>query len=261
MLSTELELNRYRAEMVNAQRVQARLLSGPTPEIPDLEIAAAHRPGFHVGGDFYDFFLDVGREEGREAFTFMVSDVCGRGVSAALMVGMTRLALRMGINNPAGFTPAEVLDHSNAILYEDFSRTVTFASAFIGRYEPDTRGLTYANAGHSPVIYIPFGGKANLLIADSAPIGVLPTCAARNHHQQLNAGDLLLIGTDGLAESYAGWGNLWTGYQQLLRFTEALTDQPAKSIADALFSPLVEKPAQDNFEQADDQTVVIIKCI
>lgn len=278
MISTEFELNRYRTEMAMAERVQAKLLAGPAPEIAGLDIAAVHRPGFHVGGDFYDFFLDIGQDETRKAFTFIVSDICGSGISAALMVGMTRLALRMGVNHrrtkpggrseprwrkerrKSGLTPEEIFSRANAVLYEDFSRTATFATAFIGRYEMATRTLTYANAGHSPVIFIPAGGKATLLIADGAPIGVLPISAARNHHQQLGAGDLVLVGTDGLAEAYAGCGNLWTGYQRLLRKAEELTDRPAKVIADTLFNPPVQTATPGDFEQTDDQILVIIKC-
>ena len=90
MNTTKVELNRLRTEIAMAQRIQLNLLPNPAPVVAGLDVAAIIRPGFHVGGDFYDFFLDSNR-----LFTFIISDICGRGLSAALMVGMTRLVLRM----------------------------------------------------------------------------------------------------------------------------------------------------------------------
>lgn len=253
MVPAEVELTRFQTEIELAQRVQANLLSLPAPVIAGLDVAALLRPGFHIGGDFYDFLLD--RDQ---LFTFIISDICGKGLSAALMVNMTRMALRIGANPQSALTPEEIFIQSNTILYDDFSRAATFASVFIGCYYLSTRTLVYANAGHSPVIFVPAGGKAQLLIADGAPIGVLPVSASKNHQQQFRTGDLLVVGTDGLAEAYSSGNDLWTGYRRLLKKTEKLADQPAQAIAEALFNPLWvnDQPAA----QTDDQTLVVIKC-
>ena len=253
MNTTKVELNRLRTEIAMAQRIQLNLLPNPAPVVAGLDVAAIIRPGFHVGGDFYDFFLDSNR-----LFTFIISDICGRGLSAALMVGMTRLVLRMVSNHKARLTPEEIFSQSNEILYEDFSRTTTFASAFIGQYDPTTQTMIYANAGHSPVIFIPAGEEARLLIADGAPLGVLPSSASKNQYQRINSGDLLVLGTDGLAETYSGRGNLWTGYQILLKETTRLAHLPAQSIAESLFNPI--QGCCEDATQNDDQTLVVIKC-
>lgn len=253
MFPEAVDITRFHHEIELAQSIQQNLLPASTPVIAGLDVSAVMRPHYPIGGDFYDFLLD--RDQ---VFTFIVSDICGEGISAAMMMTMTRLALRIGAGPISALSPEEIFTRSNEILYDDFSRTATFASTFIGRYNPSTRSLIYANAGHSPVIFMPAGGKAQLLIADGAPIGVLPVSASKNHHQQLSPGDLLVVGTDGLVETYASGSDLSSGYWRLLKETERLADQPAKIIADCLFNPLqdFDQPPV----QKDDQTLVVIKC-
>jgi phosphoserine phosphatase RsbU/P len=242
-----------------AQNIQKGLLPASAPVIAGLDIGAVIRPHYPIGGDFYDFIL-----EGDQLFTFIISDICGKGASAAMMMTMTRLALRIGASSRSALSPEEILIHSNALLYEDFTQTAIYASVFLGRYDSASRMLVYANAGQSPVIFMPAGGKAQLLIADGAPIGVLPASAAKNHHLKLNPGDLLVVGTDGLAEAYSANGNLWSGYHRLLKNTEKLAGQPARVVIECLFNPHAKKPALGGFRksaiQNDDQTLVVIKC-
>jgi sigma-B regulation protein RsbU (phosphoserine phosphatase) len=118
-----------------------------------------------------------------------------------------------------------------------------------------TRTLTYANAGHSPVIYRPRGGAPRLLKADGAPIGLLTTNSWRNQQLVLAPGDLLLIGTDGLVEQKNATRTMF-GYERLLTVVDELGDCSAKMAADQLFEAL------HSFADAprdDDQALMVIR--
>jgi phosphoserine phosphatase RsbU/P len=260
MLPVDVELTRFRAEIESAQRVQQNLLPAAIPAVAGLDVFAAFRPHSHLSGDFYDFMLD---HDGR--FTFIVSDVSGKGLPAAMIVSMTHQALRIGASPTLGLSPEDILLKSNAILYEDFSRLASFATVFIGRYDPTSKRLVYASAGHSPVIFKPAGEAARLLLPDGAPVGALRTSGSKNHYKQLKPGDLLVVGTDGLAEAYSDHGDTWAGYRWLLRKIERLANQSARVIAENLFNPPRDSEQSSlvtNYNiQSDDQTVVVIKSI
>ncbi len=254
MFQADLEFSKFNKEMELAQRVQSGLLSKQPPVVKGLDIWAATRPAYQVGGDFYDFFLDR-----QQNFTFAVGDICGKGMSAAMLMPMTRMIIRTAAIHQQCLSPEEIINRSNGILYEDFTNTDTFASAFVGSYDPLSRKLMYANAGHSPVIYYPVGGKARYLEADGTPIGVLPVSLSKNHWLNLQSGDVLIAGTDGLVENYYKGGALKSGYRHLLWETELLANQSARSIAESMFDP--QKKLNKLTLQNDDQTLVVIKCL
>jgi sigma-B regulation protein RsbU (phosphoserine phosphatase) len=177
-------------------------------------------------------------------------------MSAALLMTMTRTA----IHSKAGFmpkpTPEMVMRNSNEDLYEDFIQVGMFATAFIGQYQPHNQKLLYANAGHSPVVYCPAGGRAQLLEADSTPIGVLTISLCKNHVVTMQPGDVLIVATDGFSEARNPEDEMF-GYDRLLQLAEASAKKSARAIAEAFFE------AVDRFgvgrPQDDDQTLVVIK--
>lgn len=159
-----LEQARLRSEMDLARRVQTALLPRVLPEIAGLEIYAASRPALQVGGDFFDVI-----KQPNHPFIFMIGDVSGKGVSAALLMSMTRTALHSKACFMPAPTPALVMRQSNADLYHDFTRIGVFATVFVGQYVAEQRAITYANAGHAPVIYRPHHGAATLILAGTPP--------------------------------------------------------------------------------------------
>lgn len=246
-----IEQARLQTEMELARRVQLSLLPQKIPSVAGLDVYAYTRPALHVGGDFYDV---IDRPE--RPWTFSVGDVAGKGFSAALLMAMTRLSL----NSKASFmpepTPEGVIRQSNEDLNDDFAQVGLFATVFVGQYRPETRLLQYANAGHSPVIYRPAGGRSTLLRADSTAIGILAAHRARNHTIRLGPGDLLLVATDGLCD-VSGPDETLFGHSRLLELVEQLAELPARAIADGLFAVL------DRFAagtlQGDDQTLMVLK--
>lgn len=247
---------RLEAEMNLARAVQMRLLPNRPPAIKGLELIGRTLPALQVGGDFYDFVTTTA--QGTRTCTFAVGDVSGKGLSAALVMAMVRTALRS--NTQEGASPAQILEATNAQLYDDLTEVAKFATVFVGQYNPETQTLHYANAGHSPVMYRPPGtrGPTRLLEADGAPLGVLPISLYRDHVLRFDAGALLVMATDGFSEASDEMGEMY-GHERLLSLIDLLADQPPTTIADRLYAAVGDFAA--GHLPGDDQTLVVAKGI
>ncbi len=246
-----LEQDKVQRELDLARKVQLRLLPQHIPSIPGLDIAAHSRPARQIGGDFYDFISIPNRP-----FMVAVGDVSGKALSAALLMTMARTAIHSKASYMPNPEPELVMRNSNEDLFEDFLQVGMFATTFIGQYQPKSRTLVYANAGHSPIIYCSAGETPKLLGADSPPLGVLRTSMCKNHIVPLRPGDLLIIGTDGLNEARGPEEELF-GYERLLNLISASVDMPACSILETIYTAI--EAFSTGRPQDDDQTLVVIK--
>ncbi|MBO9373535.1 MAG: SpoIIE family protein phosphatase [Chloroflexus sp.] len=246
-----IEQTRLRSEMDLARRVQTDLLPRTLPIIPGLDIYACSRPALQVGGDFFDFI-----QTPNHPFIFTIGDLSGKGVSAALLMSMTRTALHSKAQFMPSPTPASVMRQSSEDLYNDFTRIGVFATVFVGMYDDRNREIVYANAGHAPVIYRPANGSATLLLADNTAIGILPVNNFQNRHLAMQPGDLLIVATDGFHEARNGEDEMF-GIDRLLHAVDTLAEQSAQAIADGLFHAIDQFSA--GHPQDDDQTIIVIK--
>ncbi|NTV99969.1 MAG: SpoIIE family protein phosphatase [Oscillochloris sp.] len=242
---------KLRTEMDLARRVQLDLLPRQLPMIPGLDIYANSRPALQVGGDFFDFIVGEDRP-----LIFSLGDVTGKGLSAALLMTMTRSAIHSKSQFMPAPTPEAVMRQSNEDLYHDFTRVGVFATAFVGQYELGSQQVLYANAGHAPVIYRPFDGQAELLRADSTAIGILPVSHCRNQTLRMCPGDLLIVATDGFSDARNSRDETFD-IERLIALTDQLSSYSAREIADAMFETVDRFGGGRN--QDDDQTLVVIK--
>lgn len=242
---------KLRTEMELARRVQLDLLPRTLPRVAGLDIYANSRPAFQVGGDFFDFIHAENRP-----FIFSIGDVTGKGLSAALLMTMTRTALHSKSQFMPYPTPEAVMRQSNEDLYNDFTRVGVFATVFVGQYEVGSQKLMYANAGHAPVIYRPRDGEPMLLRADATAIGILPVNHCRNQVLRMGPDDLLVVATDGFSD-VRDPGEETYGIDRLMELIERLHAGTAHEIAAGMFEEA------DRFghgrPQDDDQTLIVIK--
>jgi len=243
---------RMQRELEIAASIQMSLLPTALPQIEGLDIAASCRPANEVGGDFFDF---VRNEDGLLGVT--LGDVASKGVPAALFMVVSRTLLRTAAS--LYVSPSRVLEHVNQEIYEDLSNVGLFVTAFFAYYDPLTGVLTYANAGHAPVIfYRKATASSEFWEADGPPIGVLPQVTSRDYGVPLMPGDVLVIMSDGFNEATNGQGEMF-GIQRLQEVLSVNATQSAERICAALFSA-VETFAEGT-PQADDQTVVVLKVV
>jgi sigma-B regulation protein RsbU (phosphoserine phosphatase) len=242
---------RVQTEMELAKNVQTHLLPQRLPNVTGLEIAAGALPASQVGGDFYDFMEQPG-----DPFIFTVGDITGKGMSAAMLMAMTRTLIRSKTRAFVRPSPVDILGSVNDEMYDDFTELSMFATVFVGQYDHVEKILYYANAGHSPIIYCPAGGEASLLEADGAPVGVLPNSTCENQAIYFNPGDVLVAATDGFSEAGNKQGEMF-GYERLLELVTNTAHTSAQNIMDTLYQTIAQFSA--GHAQDDDQTVVVIK--
>ena len=251
MLTERLDRARLKAELDVTASIQLQLLPQSIPFVAGLDMYAQSRPATQVGGDFYTF---TRHNTGHLVLT--IGDVSGKGLPAALLMTMTRTVLRGVARFIPLLHPKAVLHKVNEDLYDDFTEVGMFVTVCVACYDPVTRQLLYANAGHSPVIYCPAGGHARILLADGPAIGVLPVTQSENVIFTFSAGDVLVLATDGLSEAHAPDGELF-GYERLCTAIEELRHGSAKEIAEHLFERITRFALE--CDQYDDQTLIVMK--
>jgi sigma-B regulation protein RsbU (phosphoserine phosphatase) len=248
-----LAQERLQAEMRVAAQVQRDLLPRTWPLVAGLDLYATARPASAVGGDFYDVLA-----LGNSRIFLTLGDVTGKGAPAALVMAMTRAALRSAVRATAEADPGSVLRYAIASLYDDFTELGMFATTFIGRFDGPSRELRYVSAGHSPVIHRPAGGPAELLLADEPALGMLDDATAPTRRVALDAGAVVIVATDGFNEARNPDGELF-GIERLLASVEAVHDRAAGDIGAALVAD-VER-FQRGWPLDDDQTLLVLKGI
>ncbi len=245
------DLVRLQIEMDLARQVQFSLLPKSPPSIPGLELSVFFQPASHVGGDFYDFIACQD-----QTLTFLIGDVSGRGLPAALLMTMTLAILRAEAASPRVPTPGTILRNANAKLMTLFEQAGMFVTVFVGQYIPASRELVFANAGHAPVIFRPAKGIPRLLEADGTALGIMEKSLSKNHRLHLAEGDLLIAMTDGLHEAQNSQRECF-GVSRVLKQVQTLNDPSASEISGILLGGI------DGFSssgQTDDRTILVIRC-
>ena len=166
----------------------------PFPHRPEFDLHAVIVPARQVAGDFFDFFFV--RDD---VLAFVIADVSGKGVPAALFMAVTRTVLR----NQAigGDGPAEVLNRANRAIADE-NDEMMFVTVFFGHYHTRTGQLVYANAGHNPPCIAAADGRVRRLDGSTGPIlGVFPEKGYTERTAEMDPGDSLVLYTDGVTEA------------------------------------------------------------
>jgi sigma-B regulation protein RsbU (phosphoserine phosphatase) len=149
----------------------------------------------NVGGDFYDV-LEVGPDE----LYFVVGDVSGKGMPAALLMAQALSILRFIVQ--PGISPVTALARWNEMLCGQTIRGM-FITALLGRIVLSRRTVEFSSAGHCFPFRVHREGRAEeLRLPGSPPLGILPELPPHSHSVDLDSGDWLVIYTDGLSESF-----------------------------------------------------------
>jgi serine phosphatase RsbU (regulator of sigma subunit) len=241
------EADQYAArERIDAQRIQRALLPSSSFTMPGCSIAARWLPAETVGGDCYDA---VPLADDRVAIT--IADVAGKGLPAALVMAHLQASVRAYARGDA--TPAQVAGDLNASLCRNrgISRIVTFFAAFL---DVATRELVYCNAGHNPPLVLRRDGRIDRLREGGLVLGALPDSDYSNGRVTLDAGDRLVLFTDGVTESYDAAGEEF-GDERLAGAAAPLRALPAEGIVERLFA---EATTFNGGVFHDDATIVCV---
>ncbi len=232
-------------EAAEAREIQRGLLPEALPRIAGWDIAAACIPAAAVGGDLYDVFALDDR-----SVAFMIADVAGKGVPAALLAAAVQASVRASAK--ASTHPAEVCAEVNRALcgHIPSNRFVTF---FYGVLATASGLFTYANAGHNPPL-VAAGGDALRLGCGGVMLGIDAGGRWRDQSVSILPGDALLLYTDGLSEARNEAGEEF-GDERLASALHAVTARASTCIV----GDLLDEVARFGPVQEDDRTLVVAR--
>ena len=186
-------------ELDVATGIQQSILPTRFPSGNDYQVFANMEPARNVGGDFYDV---VNLED--ERIGLAIADVSDKGVPAALFMMSSRTWMKgSAIGNPE---PSEVLEEVNSLLHED-NETQMFVTVLYAVYDPYTGDFTYASGGHDAPLLVRADGTSELLpLTGGIALGLIPGLEYNQNSVTLNAGETLILYTDGVTEAMNGEG-------------------------------------------------------
>ena len=255
VLGGELEdRNRMAHSLALAREVQQHLLPGRPPTIPGIDLFSHGIPSDEIGGDYYDFISQ--EDKSRAQIGVVVGDVSGHGVPAALLMASARGILRSHAWCHSGDLKF-LFRLLNQHLTKD-SASDHFMTLFYGVLHRDNGALRWNSAGHGPVLlYQSRSHKLKNLGTTGPPLGIDVNFSYEPLMlDNLETGDFLLAGTDGLWESRNQAGEVW-GIGAVKNALLQVTTSSASEIGQFLLAELLA--FSDGHRQEDDISLIIVK--
>jgi sigma-B regulation protein RsbU (phosphoserine phosphatase) len=240
---------RMEGELNVAKDIQMSMLPLKFPAFPereDIDVYARLIAAREVGGDFYDFFFID-----EENFCFVVGDVSGKGVPAALFMAVTKVLIKASSHNE--ISTARILNHVNSEISRDNDNNM-FITVFIGILNTTTGYLVYSNAGHNPPFILKKEGKlVKLPELHGLVIGAFQGIDYKETVVQLNRGDAFFAYTDGVTEAQNIQGKLYSE-ERLVRLLNDLAFEDCKVLVNRVEADVIAY--EDGALQADDITLL-----
>ncbi|MEM1165926.1 MAG: SpoIIE family protein phosphatase [Planctomycetota bacterium] len=235
----------YERELEIAHLVQRSLLPASPPEVVGFEIAARCEPAMYAGGDFYDFIVCP---DGR--MVAVLGDVTGHGVGPALIAASCRAYARAVVPRMSLTGSIKELDRLVTADAHDGS-FVTFAAIEL---TPGERTVRYCSAGHGPVAHVGHTGAVRVLPTQTLPLGlgIAAASAVEGLELRVEAGERVLLPSDGLIESRGADGVQWG----MERLAVACAGETAEEAVEQAYA--ADEAWRGGTPADDDQSLVVI---
>mgnify|MGYP003767136803 CR=1 FL=1 len=249
---TTAEKERIESELKIAHSIQNSMLPRIFPPFPDrkeIGIFASMEPAKEIGGDFFDFFFID-----EKMFCFVIADVSGKGVPAALFMVIAKTLLK---NQALLGMPAEkIMTTVNSLLCEDNDECM-FVTVFLGILEVDTGRLTYSNAGHNPPLICRNNGNYDWLECKKGfVLAGMENMNFQASEIKLDGGDTLFLYTDGVTEAMNIDGKLFSD-ERLKVTLNKLKSFGGKELTEGVRNEIRDHVKEA--EQSDDITMMVLK--
>ncbi|MFC2088506.1 SpoIIE family protein phosphatase [Calditrichota bacterium] len=247
LLLDAIEKERLDKELQVAAEVQNLLIPQELPKIKGLDISATYLPCLEISGDFYNII-----PLSEYKFIFVVADVSGKGIPAALVVSNMQATLRAYLEYSTDLLA--IVSKLNACIIEQTTsdRYITF---FIGLYDADKLEFEYINAGHNPPLHYDSKNKITPLKMGGISIGFFPF----NYQSEtisLSSGNILLLYTDGLVEAMDSNEEEF-GEHRLIETIEENAGRTSGKIQEKIIERVKIHIGDNKLE--DDFTLVVVK--
>ena len=245
------QLTAIRHELGIASQIQQSMLPKvfpPFPERREFSLYATMFAAKEVGGDFYDFFLIEPNRLG-----FVIGDVSGKGVPAAIFMAVSRTLLRATALE--GLDPGQCLNYVNTAMSAD-GDTDMFVTTFYGVLNTDTGKVEYAVGGHNPPFLLKKNGAEEMPVNPGIVVGVLSDARYETFSMQLAPGDGMLLYTDGVTEALDA-ADVFYSEERLGDLLREVRDQSPEEIVRRVVTDV--RRHAGGVPQSDDVTVMAIR--
>jgi hypothetical protein len=247
------ERERFLKELEIARSIQMRFLPATPPAFSKLDIACLCRPAMEVGGDYYDF---VRHDDQR--LSVVIGDVSGKGVSAAFFMTMAKGIIKALSRLNA--SPKYLLSEMNTVFYENTPKEV-FISLIYGLFDLQKNTLTFARAGHNPLIVRKSVGNTPELLnprglAIGLERGTVFAATIEEKTVPIQPGDVFVFYTDGISESMNKNGEEF-GEERLGQLINQHAQESAVTLLDSITREITTFAGGAN--QHDDFTMVVVR--
>ena len=243
-------------DLATAKAIQESALPREFPPFPDIDkfdIYASMKTAKEVGGDFYDFFLIEDGAEGASKLGFVMADVSGKGIPAALFMMTAKTQIRNFME--AGLSVGEAIDAANHQLCIGNDAGM-FVTTWVGALDYNTGLLTFVNGGHNPPMLLHDGSWDWVKEVSGMPLGLFDGIPYDEHTRQLEPGDMLYTYTDGVTEAMDVDGNLFNE-DRLEETLSKYKDMNPRSVGVGVRRALTDFTL--DAEQSDDITMLVLK--
>jgi sigma-B regulation protein RsbU (phosphoserine phosphatase) len=245
------ERQKITSELNIAREIQMNILPRTMPDLSGQAGYALHahiEPAREIGGDFYDFFpLDGTR------LCFVIADVSGKGVPAALFMAMSMTLLKATARE--GFSPEKILSRVNDELSRDNDVNM-FVTVFCGILDIATGEVAFANAGHNYPLVMKPDDVTWLKTVNGPALGVLEGAAYRLESLTLGRGETLFLYTDGVTEAMNAGEELF-GDERLLQCLRSFPGTSPREVTETVIETVRNFAA--GAPQSDDITVMALE--
>jgi len=217
-------------ELEMAERVQRSIIPSEKdfPKREELNFGSRYSSMENIGGDIYDVI-----RVGRNSYGFLIADVSGHGVPAALITSMAKVYFNA--NSGWGISPSAVCDKVNRGLFSLIGDLEYYLTAYYGIINLEEGTFSYTNAGHHPAILIHPNGETESLDTKGFFIGAFDPdlIEYENGIVKLQEGDRILFFTDGIVEARNTKGDFYE-YRRLMNYINNKYKLPPKEFVDGL---------------------------
>ena len=246
LVESERDRERLEREINIARDIQRALLPREFHNYPHFEVTGSNQSCLEVGGDYFDLF-DLGG--GRTAF--VLADVSGKGLGAALMTTMLQGALSATM---LGQRPAEMIAHINQFFCQH-SQIERYATMFFGVLESNGR-MEYINAGHPSPLLLRNGEVSAPFPAACCPVGLIPDMQFTSAEMLLSPGDTMVLFSDGVSEAMDPEQQEY-GVDRLKLAVAPRTTAPLTEMQETILDSVREFAR--GARQADDVTLLLLR--
>jgi sigma-B regulation protein RsbU (phosphoserine phosphatase) len=237
-----------KSELEIAANVQQKMFPRKLHRLASLDYAGHCVPAREVGGDYYDF-LEIGERK----IGFVLADVSGKGVPAALLMANLQACFRS--QQPAALeNPGQVLRAVNRHFFES-TTSDRYATLVFAVYDDATRTVRYVNCAHCPPLLLRATGELERLGSTATMLGAFARWDCVEAETRLCHGDTLLLYSDGVTEAGGDSGDEF-GEEQLSHVLRVNQRQPAQALVEAIVQDMQEFSGA---ARSDDVTVVALR--